>query len=310
MIKKIRIPFTELDNEIYTSAYWTKTKLFGLGFLCVLVGFLANFSLEERLNNLLATQLSKNAACPIEFDKAKLSYFPPKLSLINPVIKGRCFNNPQNNLKLSELNLGMHFPSFYPVGPRFHIFAKARDSYINAYPVISLFSQNVKIENTLIDGRLFSAFMPNGVSPVLGHISIEGFLEFKSKQINEGAIDILSTNFYVPAQNLMGFELPKIEFKKLEFSANIPEANNMIIEKLNLGSEDAPIKLNLTGKLDINPTRFNSSNLSLNGDFSISENMLSTFAILKLFLPPNNTSGIYQMQLNGPLGNLGAPKFK
>lgn len=309
-MKKNRIPYNELAPEIYTPKYWSKTKLFILGFFILLFSFIANFSVEDKITNLTLAFLAKNRECPIDFEKIQIKYLLPSINIKNPVVQGRCFNNPQNNLILNNLRLSFHSPSFYPLGIRLHVEANTDSSYINAYPVFSFFSKNIKIENTLIDSNLLALFMPNNVSPIAGHISVEGFLEFKSGNISDGELDILSKNLIVPAQNIQGFELPRLNLQNMQVNAVIDEPGVINIKTLQLGNKQAPLNLKLHGELKTIPENIKSSKIDLTGSLELSRYMLDTFAFLKLFLPANNTSGIYQMQLNGTLGNPGAPRFK
>ena len=71
-MKRKRIQYNEISEETYTPKYWTKIRLIFIGLALLFLGFLANFSLEDRLNKYLQSTLSSNQACPIQFDQ-KLS---------------------------------------------------------------------------------------------------------------------------------------------------------------------------------------------------------------------------------------------
>jgi len=77
-MKKKRIHFNEINEEIYTPTVWTKARIIFISFTILIIGFLANFSLEEKVNKLLLNLLQKNDSCPIQFQKAELSYFLQK----------------------------------------------------------------------------------------------------------------------------------------------------------------------------------------------------------------------------------------
>lgn len=304
------LPLNQLEEEIYTQSKSYTAKVVAISSLCLVIGLVSNISFEDKLNDFLKTTLAKNPNCTINFERVSTGYFPPRVNFLNPIVNGNCFGQPARSLPLETLSASLNSPSFYPVGLRFHINAKTDGSYINAYPVISLLSQNVKIEKTLIDSRLFSYFTPSNTSPINGHISIEGFLEYKSKALNDGEIDILSNNFAVPAQNLGGFELPNINLQKMQFSAKVTAPNQLEIEKIQLGDNGTPVNMKLKGNVQLNPSNINSSKLKLSGDFKLSEAFLVNFAFLKVLLPANNTSGIYRMELNGTVGNPGMPKIQ
>ena len=78
-MKRKRIQYNELNEDIYGPKYWTKASLVITGIVLLTFGFLFNFSLEEKINKWLLATLSSNEACPILFEKAELSYFFPKV---------------------------------------------------------------------------------------------------------------------------------------------------------------------------------------------------------------------------------------
>jgi hypothetical protein len=308
-MKRKRIQYNELNEEIYAPKYWTVPRLVLIGLLLLFIGFLVNFSLEEKINKYLQTTLSNNTACPILFDKAELSYFLPELLIKKPVIMGACFGQYNNRLELKEIKIGFHSPSFYPVGLRLHVEATSGKSYINLYPVLSIFSQNVKIEKTIIDTQLFASMMDNNVSPFSGTLGIEGFFEFKSGKIHDGEIAIVSKNFSLPSQNIKGFELTQLNLETLNLSAHFTNPDTVEIERIQLGKDKSPLEMVLKGTIHVNQNDFMSSQLTLDGDMKLSRFMLVNFPILKLFLPESNTSGSYKMKINGVLRNPGAPQF-
>lgn len=308
-MKKKRIQYNEINEEIYAPRYWTKTRLIVIGIFLLFIGFLVNFSLEERVNKYLQTTLASNSSCPIQFEKAELSYLMPKIIMRRPVILGACFGQFNNRLELRDITIAFNSPSFYPVGLRFHVEATTGKSRINLYPVISLFSQNVKIEKTLIDTQLFAAMTENNMSPVAGMLSVEGFFEFKSGLIHGGEIDIVSRDFYLPTQNIKGFELTRLNLETLNLSAHFSDPETLVVDRVQIGKSSAPIEINLKGNMKVRNQDFMGSILTLNGSMRLSQPMLVTFPFLKLFLPESNTSGNYQMKINGPLRNPGAPQF-
>lgn len=308
-MKRKRIQYNEITEETYAPKYWTKARLILIGIFLLFIGFLINFSLEERVNKYLQNTLGSNAACPIQFEKVELSYFLPKMIMRRPVILGACFGQFANRLEFKDIKVAFHSPSFYPVGLRLHVEALTGRSKINLYPVISVFSQNVKIENTVIDTQIFAPMTQMNLSPVSGSLSIAGFLEFKSGTISDGDLEIVSRNFSLPSQNIQGFELTQLNLNTLKISARFTDADTLAIEEIKLGEAKAPLDLKLKGVLKLNHSNIMASNLTLSGPLRLSEYMLVNFAILKLFLPANNTSGTYTLKINGPLGNPGAPQI-
>ncbi len=308
-MKKRKIQYNEINEDNYAPLFWTKPRLIFIGILILIVGFIGNFSLEDRVNRLLQAQLGSNPACPIQFERAEIGYFLPKIIMRRPVILGACFGQFNNQLEMKDIKIAFHSPSFYPVGIRLHIEAASLNTKINLYPVLSLFSHNVKIENTIIDSPFFAPMTRNNQSPIAGALSIEGFFEFKSGTIVDGEIDIVSKNFSLPSQNIQGFELTKINLQEFRISAKFTDKSEIAVEKLQIGSISSPVVIGLKGKIKVDQADFMGSKLILDGKLKLSTVMLTNFAFLKLFLPAENTSGNYQMKINGTLRNPGQPKL-
>lgn len=308
-MKKRKILYNEINEENYAPIFWTKSRLIIIGLFLLLIGFLANFSIEDRINKTLQNLLGTNAACPILFERAELGFFLPKIIVRKPIISGACFGQFNNQLAMKDLKIFLHSPSFYPVGLRLHIEAISNKTKINLFPVISLFSNSIKIENTIIDSQFFAPMTKNNQSPISGNFSVEGFFEFKSGSIVDGEIDIASKNFSVPSQNIQGFELTKMNLKEFRISAKFVDSTDINVEKIQIGTNTSPVEMNLKGKIKVSAGDFLGSKLILDGKLRLSPVTLTTFAFLKLFLPPDNTSGNYLMKLNGTLRSPGAPKL-
>lgn len=308
-MKRKRIQYNELNEEIYTPKYWTRPKLILIGAALLCFGFLFNFSIEDKINKWLLLTLSSNEACPVIFEKAELSYFLPKITVQKPVILGSCFGQVNNRLPLQNIKISLHSPSFYPPGIKLHALITAGKTVINLYPVVSPFSQYIDIEDTKIDAQIFAAMTSNNISPVAGTLTIKGFLKLDSGTLEDGQLDITSNNFYLPAQNISGFEMTLINLKRLNIQARFTNKTTMQIDHIDIGQPGMPVELKLKGNLLINPNSFINSRLQLSGPLHLSNYILVNYEFLKLFLPAGNTSGTYQMKINGTLGNLGPPQL-
>lgn len=309
-MKRKRIQYNELNEEIYNPVYWTKPKLIATGIVLLIFGFLFNFSLEEKINKLLLATLSSNEACPIVFEKAELSYLLPKVIIKKAVILGSCFGQPNNKLPLQDLTISFHSPSFYPPGIKLHIIVKEGKTEINAYPILSPFSQYIDIENTKIDNKIFAAMSSDNKSVIAGMLTIDGTLKMSSGSLEDGNLHITSKDFNMPAQNIKGFEMTLLNIKHLDIKTHFTNKTTMQIDQIEIGQPGSPIELKLKGNLLIDHTSFLNSQLQLSGPLKLSKYILINFSFIKLFLPAENTSGTYQMKINGPLGNLGPPQIK
>lgn len=310
-MKRKRIQYNELNEEIYGPKYWTKSRLILTGVVLLLFGFLFNFSLEEKINKLLIAKLSGNEACPIVFEKVELSYFLPKVIIKKAVILGSCFGQPNNKLPLQDVIIAFSSPSFYPPGIKLHVYIKEGKTEINLYPTFSPFSQYIDIENTKIDNKIFAAMSSDGKSLIAGTLIIEGTLKISSGTLEDGKLQITSKDFHLPAQNIKGFEMTLLNLKHLDISAHFTNKTTMQINHIEIGQPGSPIELKLKGNLIINPLSFINSELQLSGPLKLSNYFLVNFPFIKqLFLPAENTSGTYQIKINSPLGNMAPPQIK
>lgn len=308
-MKRKRIQYNELNEEIYGPKYWTRARLIAIGAALLIFGFIFNFSVEEKVNKWLLATLSGNDACPIIFEKAELSYFLPKIIIKKPVILGSCFGQVNNRLPLQNITISFHSPSFYPPGVKLHTTIAAGKTLINAYPILSPFSQYIDIEDSKIDTALFAAMTVDNTSPLSGILALEGSLKMSSGMLEGGKLSIQSKNLTIPAQNLKGFDVAMLNLKHLNIQAQFVDNKTLQISQVELGQPGSPMEMKLSGTLLMNPVFLNSK-LQLAGTLHVTTYMMTNFEILKLFLPQENQSGNYQMKIEGPLGNLGTPQFK
>ncbi len=309
-MKRKRIQYNELNEEIYGPKNWSKARLIFVGIILLCFGFLFNFSLEDKINKLLIANLSNNDACPIVFEKIELSYFLPKISIKNPVIMGSCFGQINNKLSLQNITIALASPSIYPPGIKLHLSISEGKTKLNIYPIISLFSSYIDFKDSRIDSTLFAAMTNTNKSPVAGILSLEGFLKFSSGSIVDGQIDIQSNDFHFPAQTINSFEIKLIDLKRFNFSAHFANSQNLQIDRFDIGTPNSPLELKLKGNLIVRSSNFMNSQLLVSGPLHLSTYLLTNFEFIKLFLPTGNANGTYQMKLEGPLNNLGKPEFK
>jgi hypothetical protein len=309
-MKRKRIQYNELNEEIYSPMYWTRTRLIASGLVILLFGFLFNFSLEEKINKWLLATLSSNEACPIIFEKAELSYFLPTITIVKPIILGSCFGQINNRLPLQDFKIAISGPSFYPPGINLHVIIHEGRTKLNLYPTLSPFSQYVEIDDSILDAQIFGAMTDTNKSPINGTLLLKGSLKFSGNTVEDGALSITSNNLRLPAQNIKGFDMTEIVLNRLSIQTHFINKSTMQIDEIAIGKPGMPIDLKLKGSIQFDPNVLMASQLKLAGTLHLSNFILTNFSFIKLFLPESNTSGTYQMNLSGPLGNLGPPQFK
>lgn len=309
-MRKKRISYNELNEDIYESSYWTKPKLIFLGFIILILGFFINFSLEDKLNKLLVKVMSNNRDCPMMFEKTEVGYFPPKISIKKLSILGQCFNQPANRLNLEEIKLTPDFPSIAHLGIRFGIEVRGEDSVIRLSPIISPFGHYIEIEKSTINAKILHVLTAEDKSPIAGKIKLNGFLKFESGILTDGDLKMDSTNFHFPSQRISGFEMSQIPMDHFLLLAKFEKPGEMEIKKFEIGKPGKQVAINLKGKLFVSKSSFAMSLISLNGTMALSNTFLTNFSFLTFMLPQGHPDGKFQMSINGPLINPGAPKFQ
>lgn len=314
-MRKKRIQYNELTEEIYERRFWSRPIIIFLGMLLLLIGFLANFSLEDRLDKFISTTLEQNPSCPMHFEKLELSYLLPKMTFKKINIKGICFGNPQNNLQLDTLILKMELPSLMHLGFRFGIDIKSQKELdLKLSPILSFGKMYIEIEDSKWDAKILRILNAEGKSIASGTMKTEGFLVFKDGGLVDGDLKIHSNNFNFPSQKISGFELPLLMLYKFDFHAFFKEHDKtkMTIEKIDIGKNGSPIKIALKGYVlsATAPSSFMNSALVLNGPLQFTPQFLNSFSFLSMLLPPGHADGKFLMKIQGSLNNPGTPQFQ
>lgn len=309
-MRKKRILYNELSDEIYESSFWTKTKLIFIGVCILFLAFILNFSIEDKINWYLTNALGSNQACPMQFEKTELHYFPPKINIQRLTILGNCFGQPTNQLYINEIKITPDFPSIAHIGIRIGLEINAQDTHIKLYPVVSPFSTYIEIDNSYINAKMLHPFFADDKSPIAGKILLQGFLKLEDGNLADANIKMQSNNFHFPSQRISGFDLPLIPLEKLQLEALFERPGELKIKNIIIGKPGKQIEINLKGKLAISKSSFASSMLMLDGTMTLSPAFMTNFSFVTLMLPAGHTDGKYMVRINGPIINPGAPQFQ
>jgi len=245
----------------------------------------------------------------MSFEKAELQYFLPKILIKKLNIKGQCFGNPENDLILQNMNIGLSFPSLYPLGLKLHLEIKEGQTHLDIYPIISIFSRVIKFEESVIDAKLLGVFSASKTSYFAGLIHINGLLKFDSENLIDGELNLESKNFSIPPQNINGFEVPLLKLNRFELKSEVTKNNLLKVNTFNIGDNKSPASLSLSGQVNVSPQMFSNSLVVLKGNMKLSSLLLSNFQFLNLFLPKDRTDGNYIFSLSGPISQL-TPKVE
>jgi hypothetical protein len=188
--------------------------------------------------------------------------------------------------------------------------AKVEGSNIKVYPIISPFSTYIEIDHTTINSKIFHVLTSDDKSPIAGKVNVIGFLKFEKGSLVDGNIKMDSNNFHFPSQRISGFDLPLIPLERFALEALFEKSGEMKVKKLEIGKAGKQIEINLKGKLIISKSSFASSILMLDGTMKLSPAFMTNFSFITLMLPTGHTDGKYQLKINGPILNPGAPQFQ
>ncbi len=301
----------EIQDQTYQLPQNWKAKLTWLAITLFLLSLWLNFPIKQSLETLVVNQLNSSRACPISYQKLDFSLLFPSVHLSQPVISGRCFQNPRVNLKFDKLKTGFSFFGLLPPALKFHAIAQGMGSEIKLYPRIGFGQTDIRITNTRLSGKLISNFTQY---PKLlkGDVHIDGLIELAAGIIQKADLKVSSQNLSIPSQKIQaGFiplNIPNLEFKKLKLLATQTK-KNLRIKALELGQAGGPLHLQFKGTIIINKANFNFSALNLEGRLNLSQEILDQVAALKLVLPREAPKdGYYNLKLSGTI-NRPVPKF-
>ena len=135
MRKKIILE-DDLKDEIYSEFPLSKTSVFFLAIILVILGFSLNFPLKEKVSAIILTELKKNKACPILFESLDFNILNPGLIINKVLVSGRCFQNPSSNLTFRDIKINFSLPSISPPGLKFKTEISKGRSLIKVFPAV------------------------------------------------------------------------------------------------------------------------------------------------------------------------------
>ncbi len=155
-------------------------------------------------------------------------------------------------------------------------------------------------------GRLgvFSAAAGVQASALLNG-SLAGTFDLDNLKDSQGKVDLQITKCVIDAQNIQGFAVPRLSISESRVEASI-QGDQVAFKTLKIGKAGSADDLiaTLTGKATLN--RFlASSSLDLTANFSVSQNIQKSFAILDALLAPGKQAdGSYSYKLGGAVNAL------
>jgi len=264
------------------------------------LGFFLNFPISKVITTQVKKGLASVPNCPITYDKIEVEYFFfPKVILKNPVISGRCFKNPSQNLEFKELMVRLWFPSFLPPGIRFHIPLKYGKSEIDVYPTLTFGKLHINIKDSRIEGK-FLEKLSGKLKNLKGTLEVNAITNIDKRGPVDGEFLLKSKDLVIGPQNISGLAVPNLPLKNILVKAELKRPKLTLLDVI-VGDEKSPLKANMKGEIKLNMKHFPSSGLDIDGNVFFGQDFLNSFGILNLFLAGKQTAkdGSYPVKIQG-----------
>lgn len=298
------------DNEINSTFYQLSPLKFRHFFLLFvflfLVGLIVNFSIGQKMESLLLTELKSSLPCPITYKKiTNTLFFLPKVTIENVAISNQCLNG-HDNLNIRKIIFSFQGISFYKPGLKFSIATNLKESTIESNLIVSWNTITIRVDNTKISlseiSNLFESF-----PKIKGMINIMLIMDinYRNKNLLPHNLNLVadSKEVILPPQNIKGFALPKMNLGKIFIK--LSQTNDKIINlnQLNIGEKQLPISATAYGPITLN-NNFLNSQISLQAEVAFSAQFLKDFSILTLVLNKyQKREDSYLFKLEGTLAS-------
>lgn len=294
------------ENEVHFSIYFLDKKniikIFGYCFLVFTLAITFYLPVEKNIINFVEKQISNFKTCPIQYSEIGLEYFLPKVILSNVSVPSKCLNNNGKDLDLDKVIARISVPSIWPFGIKSKVSIKAEGANINLFPRVSFNQYDFQIEDTFITGRFLTKLLDIPLR-INGDISVQANAEMKGRKFLFPGLSLKSNNLAIPSQDIKGFVLPTLDFKKLEIAA-IQTRKSINIKAIHLGNVESPINAQFKGEIIPNMKNIKASQIKLEGKIKFSETLLENFSLLKIpLMGKKKKDGYYFIKINGSLSN-------
>lgn len=268
-----------------------------------LLGFSLYYPLMNTVNSKIRAQLNHIPGCAIDYNDTKIELFFPKFIISDIVLPKTCFGQHGTPIKISKLNLNFRGLSFSPFGPHFKVETTIFDTFLESYVTIGLNEIVLNQKESLINLQKLEPVIPG--LKFFGNLSLDAIVKIKGQQLNAFKLNIRSKDLTLPGQNIRGFKLQTINLNNLLLKVQLNESSKnkkIEIQDFILGDDEADIRANFKGHINLNQQRILSSSLDFPGEVAFSNDFLQKNAIVKLFMNQfNKRDQFYQIKITGTL---------
>ena len=254
--------------------------------------------IESKLNQTMASI----PGCQLSYSEFSFLWFPlPSVQLLSPTFQGKCSPNPQRPLQLSQLGIQFRGPGLWPFGAKFKLSASLGKSQLDLFVTTTLKSQTVAISDSTLNLQDLASLAPFPVS-LKGGAMVNALYEIQDQKLQSGSLRLDFRSLEIPAQTIKAFALPQLALDKGQLKLT-QTPSEIIIETMELGSLDAPLRAEFKGKIKWNSLMPEMSPLDLKGKVRFSPQLLQEFGMMiNLFTAGlKQENGFYSMKLGGTL---------
>lgn len=291
----------QLDEKDYILGmplFWA-LNIFAVGFM--ILGFALHSPLENFIDQNVKKFSKVSKTCVLSPNNLRLAYFPlPKIKMDSLNIPQGCTGQ---EIKIHDLAVGPVGLSFSPFGLKFNLSGEvSRKNDIDIDLSVGFNAFKVIVDDTKINlSKLPSS--PSVPIKLKGDLSLNAFIEGSFKKINTADIKIISENAVVPAQNVMGFNIPSIKLFPVKFYGTMKKNGTIKFSKISTGEKEDTFISKAEGKIITNKRNFKNSTLEIIGQFKFPPAIKKELSFIEVFLGKPRDNGYFGFKIGGMVGS-------
>lgn len=289
----------ELEEIDYNLPRLGKSKWITSTLIVFILGFIAYFPFMYKVKSTVKKQLNGIPGCSVDYDDINLEFFLPKVIIKDLVVPQSCFGKFGDPLKMDALYFYFRGLSFSPFGPHFKIETNLQGLPIESYLTAGIGGIAINLRENVIEMKKLKKLLP--ALNLSGKVTIDALVKLSGQKLSDLKLNIRSKDFTLPGQDIKGFKLATMRLNNLLLKADLV-GKKLKVHDFILGDEEAAVRANFKGHINMNQRNFIASTLDLSGEVAFSNDFLEKYAIIKLVMNKfDKKDEFYQIKLSGPL---------
>jgi hypothetical protein len=266
-----------------------------------LFAFLNFFPIGDKIRGLLKTHLT-GSGCHPDFSEIRIELlFIPKIIISDLSLPASCLGRDGETLKFNYVKLNWQFINFAPFGIPFRVDTEIAGQPISVYYVLGINQQMIRLKDQNLNFTRLQPLLGDQFK-LGGNMTVDLSLLLSENIVKELSLKAASKDFQIPAQNIQGFSLPGLKINNFFLSASSATHPRVVIEEINMGTTDSPVRAKLKGRVDLQSGNMPFSPLELSGEVAFSPSFKENFPVDLLLGGFPQKDGFYQVKLGGTLG--------